>query len=377
MPTLRSPAVSLVLLALMSGCGNQGPKTQVTSELKRVTGGLAAFSFEFGRPLVVLNTTSAVTVESFQIPVRSIALVPGDSLNADLDGDVVYSCNSSEEANCRVELVGGALQNLFSDVMGTRVHSVSQDTYSFVRVDTCFGGQAYTALVKAYVTLNGTVWYTQAGSEYLTSNQSEYGTASLSFGNCLNDSVLASPLVVGASPLTLSLFFDLRNVAVANLPAGPDLTTPEVCTRESAPSGSAPYLCVRYPGVAAAAGTQNVSTERYRVTRSDSATAATVLGLYFDSDSGAPLSGYVRPYFDASFTAAGMFPSAFKFARLVDSKLLVTDLSGTNVGSVSGFGDFTVDDFPRLTAGATRSGLAYKDHEGGTATTTYSLYRLD
>lgn len=364
----RLLGILILGLAFFLGCGRG---SDVTVELKNIVAPAASFSLT-GDDRGAGDITSDVIIESLTIPILDVSLGTGDALSGS-ESEIVYECDGNTAAQCQVELVGTALENLLS---GNNVHSVPQGTYTSVMVGTCREEGGYTAHLKAKAQFQGQTWYTKTGSGYMTLNAAEFGPVDIFYSNqCRNYSILSTPIAVGGDSLTVNLFIDLRNSAyVANATALPNGSwgTPLSGT----PQGTDPFISLTYPNVSGSINSQP-TLERYLVTDPVNTHAGKILGLYFEPNSNVPLGGYDRYYFTNSYYGQTNIVGGFKRAYLENGNLVVTDYRDGNTDTISGNGDKTIASFTRLQVGESVTNVPLVDRNGTATGAVATFSRID
>ncbi len=381
-----------VFAALAAGCGGGN----VTIELKNAKSITVAELQAKLNPSTLASTdqTSTVTIDSLKVPIFDVALGSANELFGSSDSGTIYQCSGSTAADCEVELVGNALENLLTG--GTNTGSLtSGSTYTSVMIATCGAGGAttYTAKVKAQATLAGATYYTKTGSATMTTTVADYSAVELTFSTCRNYSVLSNPIAYDGAAVTVNLYVDLRQIASAFGPGGGSTLKSAAinrmsCTTSDAAAATTPFLCLNFPDVGGTVTSGTPEVRRYKVT--EAGAAPLLFGLFLASD-GTPIGGYNRPYTDGTTTETAWpsFPSGFKKASLSGTTLTISDYSGgaadTAMGSgsmvtnyVDTNGDWTAS-FPYdIAVGASQSITTWKNASGAdVSSTTFTVTRID
>jgi hypothetical protein len=163
---------------------------------------------------------------SFKVPILSIVLQ--DSTAAIETRIPIYTCTPSATNDCFVDLADSAA---ISTLFGNLDVDAMPGSFDTLIVSNCAVGanvnpEQLPRLVKGSVVINGTTYYTAAGANPLTTDQSMQGYASVVVpamarggGGC---SPVSSPLpqrvtVQNGMTVELSAFFSLKNLAKAGL----------------------------------------------------------------------------------------------------------------------------------------------------------------
>jgi hypothetical protein len=336
------------LLAILTACGGSA---NVTPQLMRIASASR------------LNVSSALTIESLKVPIRSIALTE----TVGTSGVTVYECAAGTNDGCLVELADAtSLENLLT---GAGATSIAAGTYNGVQISTCLDEGSYTAKIKASGKIDpsggGSTYYTQATSGALTTTLADYGTATVHFTGCSRNYPLPSPVTVtdGAS-VDVKLYFDMRDIAFFGDAAAGEAYFAGGYSYEypAVPPGT--YVGVNYLDVAGTVDSGTPTIERYRITTSTGQRAT--IGLMFTSG-GDYFGGFSRSYFDTATTQAhNSFVTPIQTFE-VDSTGTTYTLK--NYGSsATGDGYFNTTGFVRATNASPVAWTDYTGASGGTFT---------
>ena len=221
----------------------------VTTRLERIG---AAFT---GAQNSIVGWNSSVTFHSLEVPIKSIALEVGTNGGG---GGLIYACPAEP---CLVDLAsGGPLQNLLSGA----ANGVAAGTYDTVAVSTCSTASSYTAHVSADVMIGGTVYYTSTSALSGLSSTGPAQSIPLTYFGCARAYPLEAPLTLStADSVTLSLFFEDRDLAWGAQGDALSKLTWVASGCSSPDANTAPFLCVTYPDVAATVGATAPTIEHY------------------------------------------------------------------------------------------------------------------
>lgn len=188
------------------------------------------------------------------VPIREVGLT-----NATADWPL-YTCTFGTEAGCLVDITDeSALGALFTQQPETEL---TDGTYDRLYVSTCNTEGLYHAQLTGSVSIDGTTYYTQSGTDPLTTTEASLSPVTVEFHGCRRTYLLATPVTVtdGSpdSPVSVNLYIALNSIAWARL--GPTMV-PGSCTQDPAGTHS---VCMAYPDVVPYVGTPGaVSLERY------------------------------------------------------------------------------------------------------------------
>lgn len=341
-----------VAFSILQGCeetGDEDSGTEVTTTLQNILDADRSLTRGFfSRGQFAAN--SDITIDSLQIPIFTVGLGVGDSLD---ETAIVYDCVGESETDCRVELVGDALENLLTE---GNVQSIDPATYTSMTLSTCSTSGSYTAIIQASGKVNpnsSTIYYTQTGSDTLSTDVNDYGPVEVTYSGCSNSTILNEPVEVGEDPITLNLYIDLRDLAHIIDPTNDPIDTYTCTVGDDWNSATAPYVCMTYPNVSGSIG-DTPTLERYLIQEDFSGSflaRANVIGIYFDGD-GNPVGGYGRLYFDGETYYERPDDRRYEFKRAYteNSMFYITNFTSTvgetNFDTVSENGDKTIVDFP-------------------------------
>lgn len=272
-----------------------------------------------------------VTIKSLKYPIASIGLsdppVTNGTVTATASGSNsfnVYECTSTTVAGCMVDLTGTALQNLITSTVGV---TAKIGTFTQINIGMCPGttvaAETYF-LVTAEVNINGVMHYTNATTGLSTTGPAAE-TKITNAGGCTSGSYLGSPLVIGASDVTvpdevtavssteggttttktpdggklkgnldLRLYFDLANAVYGS--GGSSNTASGVPSNNCfGSSGTTPYICVNFPKIIGTLDSTTPTLVRMLMN------SYTIYGFYFGS-SAIPFGAYQRVYYNTTFT---------------------------------------------------------------------------
>jgi hypothetical protein len=286
--SLRSLALALTPLSF-AACDAFGPKgATVQAHLMRMPTTHASFArvaaVQPGNSAGAPHWTSAVDIQSLQVPIREISIT-GSSAHAE-----IYRCDPATDANdCLVELTGPALQNL----LATSPATARMGSYDAVLIRSCGGDETeYTSYITGSAQLNGATYHTRSDGGISTEGPAE--PAPLVHSGCANEFALPVPAVVTDSAgavIPVRLYFDIREIAHfgSGEPDTRGAWMPGGCTPgvDSATTPK-PFVCISYPDVAGYTGAGTPNLERYRLNQT-----ATV-GIFFDPETDTALGGYTR-----------------------------------------------------------------------------------
>jgi len=338
-------ALGLFMPILLGGCGKDSSEETTATASSAVTiqpqvlriaatnsALTSALSLTPGSSLASTETFSTdVTITSLKYPIASISLsdppVTSGTVTATASGNTnfnVYECSKTTAADCMVDLNGTALQNLVTSTVGKQA---KVGTFTQININMCPGTTTAADtyfLVKAQVTINGVVYYSNA-----TSGLSATGPAEevkiINAGGCSSVSFLGSPLVIGESDVTvpeevtkatstengttttktpeggklkgnidLRLYFDLAHAVYGS--SGSTNTGSGIPSNNCFGSaGTTPYICVNFPKVIGTLDSTTPTLTRMLVN------GYTIFGFYFGGST-VPFGAYQRAYYNQTFT---------------------------------------------------------------------------
>lgn len=275
---------ALAILLLTSSCGTivgnpdvNAPTTIIEAAMLRMPGESYSPTQQLSLTQSTYNWTSNVQISSLKIPIKSIALINGDTLTT------IYQCAT----DCQVELLSPALTNLLQDSAST---TDATGTYTAVRLSPGDSGNSpWPTSITASFALNGVTYYTNSATTFSTTGPAEPIT--LTLAGAFSDSQLPQAITLGqeSTTLNLKLYFDILHLASAAL-AQEGLAN-GFCTTDPQASVT---LCLQRPTVVANITDTDTDTapilEHYEINQ------AATASLYFHPDGNA-LGGNFRPLY--------------------------------------------------------------------------------
>ncbi len=279
-----------------------------------------------GAPTAAPHWTSAVSIQSLQVPIREITV--GNSPTG--GGTRVYYCAADTNDACLVELNGTALQ----DLLGASPVSVPSGSYTVLRVGTCRQEGSYQSYITATASLNGLTWYTRTTGIMDTVGPAQ--PVAITYSGCVRTYQLPEAVVVTDSAVAVRLFFDLQDVAWAGLNEAQTSNgwVPGSCAGPQPGTGTDPFVCTGYPDVAGLLDVAPPIEERYRIDN------GATIGLFFRTSDQAPLTGYSRRFFTESVNSTVGFSAdtpVFQFLDNGDSTYTLSTYGGSADGSNPSF----------------------------------------
>jgi hypothetical protein len=270
-----------------------------------------------GLGLVVLSPAVAqgavgensFTPSSFVMPIYSILLTHGLTVNVPL-----YTCTPGTPAPSSDAGVGGDAGPGAADAGATRdclvdmadanaLHNlfaapadIPAGTYDSIVVGSCLptppGIQgSFDAQVKGSVDLEGTTYYTSAGTPVISTHPEDLGYASIHYAGCGGTVDLATPLEVHAGDsVTVSAFFTLTNLSWVL-----DNLSPGLGGCAVAPA-HAQSVCSGLPVLVGYIGSAAPSLDAFYITEDPNDLLATKAGgqVMLLTAGGEPFSGFLR-----------------------------------------------------------------------------------
>jgi hypothetical protein len=274
-----------------------------------------AWLSSLGLGLVVLSPAVAhgatgensFTPTSFVMPIYSIMLTHGLTVNVPL-----YTCTPGtpappppsgdagpSDAGPAPADAGGARDCLVDMADATALHNlfavpadIPAGTYDSIVVQNCRpGDHAFDAKVKGSVDLEGTTYYTSAGTPVISTDPADLGYSSINYAGCGGTVALAAPLTVHEhDAITVSAFFTLQNLSWVL-----DNLSPGLGGCAVAPA-HAQSVCSGLPVLVAYIGAAAPVLDSYYITEDPQDLSATTAAgqVMLLSSGGEPFSGFLR-----------------------------------------------------------------------------------
>jgi len=282
---------------------------------------------------------SSFTPSSVIVPVTEISLRNGHSV-----GSVLYTC-SGTLADCGVDMTD--VNALAALSVGATINA---GTYDRVVITTCRDEGSYEAKVTGTINIDGTSYYTMTpatpGANILSTDSTDLGPVSITYPDCVREYLLASSITIAdGDDIVINLFVNFENIAWARTASLVANTTG--CVTNAVDQA----VCTAYPAIIASTGRATPFVQTYHVTVNDSGQVDGQLSLVLNSD-GAPIGGFMRPYYDTTNSISNGFNTPLKtfslnsdgttytlgnYGGTVDSyNRLITDfMLGRNPGDIS------------------------------------------
>lgn len=262
----------IALFALCGACEKkEKEEAKVSTQLRSASVGTLAIetesSLSFTSDLLALPIgNSAVTVESFEIPIGRINLVGGDSGSGyTMTSPNFYTCPGTTNADCMVDVANTSLDDLLKGNSAGQVafNVEGERTYTGTAIEVCaegVGGEGTTfkARLKASGKLGSITYYTNATTGVSSSGPAEAVEITMSCGGLQTD-LPASITVTPGSAIDLVFWADptggiflTNNGALANATCYDK--TPDVVS-----------FCASMPAVFGTTVAGAVTAERYQL----------------------------------------------------------------------------------------------------------------
>jgi len=262
---------------------------------------------------------SSFTPTSILVPIRSITLENSSrSLVSEL-----YKCAGTTDAECFVDVADSAALAAL-----TKSASVAEGTYSILYVGTCQELTSYTAKVKGSVTLGGTVNYTTANANPLSTSAGDLGYTTVTYSGCGRRYVIPGGLVISSgSTVQFNVLMAITNIAWANKSTA---TIPSGCFSNGSAS-----VCMSYPDIVPYVGSDSPTLTTYHIDETaQGGTAGGQILLLFDQASNF-IGGFARRLFSqgSEIQNASYDTGIAKFTDNGNSTYLISDYGNSSDGS--------------------------------------------
>jgi hypothetical protein len=310
------------------GGGGSGQAGTLTIDVNALSDDAAA-----ALGLIDANTTSFNPV-SYVVPIKTIyasteaSTATGSQTGS---GQTLYTCSSDAEADCGLDLLD---PEVVEATIGANV-AIPAGTYKSIGYSFACGtvdsevnadGQGIHVQVQATMEIAGTVYYTTSNGEVLTTDEEQYGPATVAMGGCGGKVYnLATDLVVEAG-LAYKLNLFLMRDALGWASIDGQAANPAGC----AVNGSL-GICTNLPAIIPAIGELEVSTESY-VVSSPEYCGNGLLSFVLDSASGEPFGVFLSRYYseDLSIGPGSCWDAGTdRFSKNADGTFVI----GADVGS--------------------------------------------
>ncbi len=192
---------------------------------------------------------SSFTPTSILVPIRSITL---EDSSRSLVSEI-FKCSGSSDAECFVDVADNTALTAL-----TKSASVLEGSYTILYVGTCEELTSYTAKIKGSVTLGGTVHYTTANANPLSTSAGDLDYTTVTYNGCGRRYVIPGGLQVSAgASIDFNVLMAITNIAWANKSTA---TIPSGCFSNGSAS-----VCMSYPDIVPYVGTDTPSLQTYHI----------------------------------------------------------------------------------------------------------------
>lgn len=284
--------------------GSDPEKKVDTSKTGTLALSIDALPIDIGTALGLADEdTRSFTPVSYSIPIKSIYTSTQASAaigTASGSGESLYTCASDDESECSLDLLDAtALAAKLGSAVAIPVGTYKSIGYSFacgtVPTGVNSNGQGIHVAVKGTVAIAGTTYYTSAGAEVLTTDETLYAPAKLAMGGCGGKvyNLDADLVIEEGKTYKASLLLSADSIAWASVSGG--AANPAGCVYSGTPEAAANGICTNLPAIIPVLGEFKSKTETYVVSEASycgNALMTFVLNAESDEALGVFLSRY-------------------------------------------------------------------------------------
>ena len=297
----------------------------------------------------ILGASQSFIPDEIIIPIHKITL-SSELDNSGLPSGQTYQLYECSTTNCMINLINSDQINTIENQMDK--NAIPIGTYHYMTINSCDAtSNQFNALIKGFVTINNTEYYTSSPNVLSIQDRSYVAQAlELPFNHCHTNYALHTPLNIQDSVSSkIHLIIDNTGIAIAFH----DESAPENfnCIG-SALSGTTAAVCLNFPHLVPIVNdSQSIQAERYHLITvngndsdiSNQATPNALIVLYTtDSTTTSPiLGGFVR-YF-AQSNSLGSTTLDISNGKFETSIKTIEQTSGTSTISFDTF-DHPVDE---------------------------------